>query len=139
LCCLNWTNLDKMKNNTILFCRWNYYFYHNDIIDTVREQKYWNDNGVCYKCHLTMLNFRILYIIFPNDFIIILNVRNSLVTSLVFISVFLQKRRLSVRTNNNMLKIPKTTIYNAYPWLDRKCQKIGKKGMFGRSSWPKNS
>jgi hypothetical protein len=39
-------NLAKMKNNTILFCRWNYYFYHNDVIDTGREQKYWNDNGV---------------------------------------------------------------------------------------------
>jgi hypothetical protein len=40
---------------------------------------------------------------------------------------------------NSMLKIHKTTVCNAYPWLDRKCHKIGKKGKFGRLSWPKYS
>jgi hypothetical protein len=41
------------------------------IIDTVREQKYWNDNlASVLLCKITMMNFRILYIIFPNDFII---------------------------------------------------------------------
>jgi hypothetical protein len=34
--------------------------------------------------------------------------------------------------------VPETTVYNAYPWLDRKCHEIEKKGKVGRSYWPKN-
>jgi hypothetical protein len=56
------------------------------IIDTVREQKYWNDNlASVLLCKITMMNFRILYIIFPNDFLINLNIGNStIMTSLIF-------------------------------------------------------
>jgi hypothetical protein len=58
------------------------------IIDTVREHKYWNDNlASVLLCKITMMNFRILYIIFPNDFIIkILEWRHYF-----SISVFLQE------------------------------------------------
>ena len=53
-----------MKNDTVDY-------FTDETIDTVREQKYWNDNlASVLLCKITMMNFRILYIIFPNDFII---------------------------------------------------------------------
>ena len=53
---------------------------------------YWNDNGVVLYfvtlCHFSVINFSILCVIFPNKFVIKLNLENSQMASFIIISIF---------------------------------------------------
>jgi hypothetical protein len=54
-------------------------------------QMYWNDNGVVLYfvtlCLFSVINFSILCVIFPNKFVIKLNLENSQMASFIIISI----------------------------------------------------